>query len=602
MNTLIILLLMVLGAYALIDSDESLVKINNGFIRGVVNENYRAFKGIRYALPPTGTNRWKPPQSLTKWSDVKNASEYGAACYQLDPRNEQSPWPEKQSEDCLFLNIWTPRIATIDTSLPVLIIFHDGRDNLWGSGSSYVYDSSTFVANNKVIVVTFNYRLGPFGFLGNKLLKYTVDSAYTTTGNFGMMDQQFVLNWVQTNIAAFGGDNNKVTLLGTRSGAESACAHTLMKGSRSLFKNVVLQGSMCDIGTTLYQAHTQSRRLAHAIGCRGDDNSVLKCLRETPAEKIIAACDDRDELLRWTPIADNVFFPIAEPTQLISRLGATPIVIGFTPEQGKREIDFITRKWNIQELSWTDLADVAQEIYDRGNFTSMLKYYSSDNYYTPLDAAQKMASDYMYLEWRYNLDLFASRVPIYLYIFDQIPTWTDDDNPDSLLGFDSQIHFFLGVPKRGRKFDEQENALSLKLQSMLKNFISDGTFDAPIYDHVTRSYLSISDGFRTGSNYISLEAETYDSSNEHILPPNLPRPFTGGINDLLNTDFGVVLGIAGGVLAVLIILTSCLYFVYSKYLKDEYYVENTLQEVDEEEEDDEETESESSENYSNYAL
>src|SRR5262249_10645686 len=178
----------------------------------------RIFKGIPYAAPPIGELRWKPPQPAASWTGVKAADAYGAQCPQL-PYAPDSPyfavptWP--QSEDCLFLNIWTG--AAGGDKRPVMVWLHGGGLTR-GTGATATYDG-TRLAQKGVIVVTINYRIGALGFLAHPEL--TAESPRRSSGNYGALDQIAALEWVKRNIGAFGGDPGRVTIFGESAGSTS---------------------------------------------------------------------------------------------------------------------------------------------------------------------------------------------------------------------------------------------------------------------------------------------------------------------------------------------------------------------------------------------
>ena len=205
------------------DSGAPVVKTRTGAVRGTVDGNLRVFLGIPYAAPPVGNLRWQPPEAHASWTDTLDASRAGNSCTQLSFRHGG---PEG-SEDCLYLNIYSP--VSGGTRLPVMVWIHGGTF-IAGTGSSY--DGSKLAAKGKLVVVTINYRLGPFGFLASRSL----DSPGRPSGNYGLLDQQAALRWVKENIAAFGGDPNKVTVAGESAGAISIGLHLVSPAAAGLFE------------------------------------------------------------------------------------------------------------------------------------------------------------------------------------------------------------------------------------------------------------------------------------------------------------------------------------------------------------------------------
>src|SRR5262245_25790546 len=207
-------------------SDGPTAKTRNGALAGSHGHaaDVSVFRGIPYAAPPTGSLRWAPPAPVASWSGVRDATAFGSNC----PQNivtERKPWTYEfmahgaVSEDCLYLNVWTPALSGRE-KLPVYVYLHGGGFNE-GSGSIGVYDGGG-LALKRLVVVTVNYRLGALGFLAHPEL--TRESPHHASGNYGLLDQIAALQWVHDNIAVFGGDPARVTLGGQSSGAQSVIA------------------------------------------------------------------------------------------------------------------------------------------------------------------------------------------------------------------------------------------------------------------------------------------------------------------------------------------------------------------------------------------
>jgi para-nitrobenzyl esterase len=211
------------------------IRTVSGFVEGAEAEGVRTFKGIPFAAPPVGALRWRAPAPPGSWAGVRNADQFSPICMQPGAYPEDAP-PEPMSEDCLYLNIWAPADAP-DAPLPVMVwIYGGGLLNGGGSTPLYAGDS---LARHGVIVVTFNYRLGAFGFLAHPDL--TREAEYRASGNYGLLDQIAALNWVQHNISAFGGDSENVTVFGQSSGAISINALVSSPLARGLFHRAIAQ-------------------------------------------------------------------------------------------------------------------------------------------------------------------------------------------------------------------------------------------------------------------------------------------------------------------------------------------------------------------------
>ena len=230
--------LLVYGSRPMLASIATPVRVEGGLVSGIagVTPDVTVFKGIPYAAPPVGELRWRPPQSAPKWEGVRPADRYSPRCTQNDggwfpPNNGTRPAIEI-SEDCLSLNVFTGARSPTD-ALPVIVFVHGGG---LSSGAGSYYDGEA-LAKKGAVVVTVNYRLGVFGFLAHPDL--SKESDHNSSGNYGLLDQMAALRWVQSNIAAFGGDPKRVTLAGQSAGAWSVNFIMASPLARGLFQRVI---------------------------------------------------------------------------------------------------------------------------------------------------------------------------------------------------------------------------------------------------------------------------------------------------------------------------------------------------------------------------
>jgi para-nitrobenzyl esterase len=280
------------------DNTGQVVKTENGPVSGTVSSTGRQFLGIPYAAPPVGPLRWKPPTAPQNWTANRDATHVSSTCPQ-----PASPFGiASTNEDCLYLNVYTPRVGAAGGALrndPVLVWIHPGAFQ-FGEGSDF--NPRQLVARN-IVVVTINYRLGALGFLAHPAL--TAEGA-GTSGNYGFQDQQAALGWVKRNIAQFGGNPNKVTIAGQSAGGLSVHAHLVAPGSAGLFQQAIVEsGAYTLTPPTLAQAETVGTAYAAAVGCSSGDAA---CLRAVSVTNLIGAQDPNNPAA-YLPRVDGKILP-----------------------------------------------------------------------------------------------------------------------------------------------------------------------------------------------------------------------------------------------------------------------------------------------------
>jgi para-nitrobenzyl esterase len=304
--TISVLLLTVAPSLRGATTGHSVVITEQGPVVGTVTPDLRKFLGIPYAAPPVGDLRWRPPQAHTRWLTPIDATEFGSHCAQIDSVFGVAGI----SEDCLYLNIFTPNHdyahATDGRLRPVMVWIHGGG---FVVGESDDYDPTKLVEQGDVVVVTINYRLGALGFLAHPAL--SADSVDHRSGNYGIMDQQFALAWVQRNIAVFGGDPHNVTIFGESAGGVSVLANLASPAASGLFHRAIVQSGAYSLALPgLSDAEARGAAFAVRVGC-GDQ--TLACLRSTSVETILAnqgwILDVED-----SPIADGRVLPVSLDT------------------------------------------------------------------------------------------------------------------------------------------------------------------------------------------------------------------------------------------------------------------------------------------------
>lgn len=275
-----------LSMIALVASAEPVLDTPAGRMRGEAVGGLHAFKGIPYAHPPVGTARWKPPQALPRWSGVHDATRFGPACIQPQSRagSIYADDPQSMSEDCLSLNVWAPQDAR---GAPVFVWIHGGALTT-GASSQSLYDG-TRLAEQGLVVVSINYRLGILGYLAHPQL--SAESPHGISGNYGLLDQIEALRWVRGNITAFGGDPDNVTIAGESAGALSVMYLMASAQARGLFAKAIAQSaymiSMPELKRARFgepAAEGIGSRIAMAAGAPD-----LNALRSTDAAQLTEA-------------------------------------------------------------------------------------------------------------------------------------------------------------------------------------------------------------------------------------------------------------------------------------------------------------------------
>ena len=289
------------------------VMLKLGIIEGVsfgTGQTGAAFLGVPYAAPPVGDLRWKPPQPLRPWTGIRSAARFGAACPQLPAG--WLPYVD-WNEDCLYLNVWTTHLSA-GPKLPVIVYFHGGSNT---SGYSQLTPLGPALSLLGVVVVSVNYRLGPMGFFAHPAL--TAESAHHSSGNYGLLDQLESLKWVRENISRFGGDPDRITVMGQSAGSVDICLLMASPMSTGLFQQAIMESGDCqsvlnkDIRTPLpYNLITGTgesagERLAEDLGV-GNGPEALRKLRSISTAEILKAWN-KDRQIHFDAIVDGWVLP-----------------------------------------------------------------------------------------------------------------------------------------------------------------------------------------------------------------------------------------------------------------------------------------------------
>lgn len=321
----IVLVGLVIGFLAGVSLAAEIIKLDSGPITGKTADGLSIYLGIPYAALPVGALRWKAPQPVKPWKEVKDCTAFGPSC----PQPKVKP-VGKTSEDCLYINVWTPAKKT-DEKLPVMVFIYGGAFTV-GSAAEPYYNGAN-LAKKGVVLVTFNYRVGPFGFLVHPL---------GLSGNYGLMDQTAALKWVKRNIAAFGGDPDKVTIFGESAGSASVCLQMIMPMSKGLFRSAIAESGGPYGARYITPNADWSLKKALAMGqqfSKALKANTLAELRAKTSDEILQVFDFTvspfSAGMAFAPVIDGQVIP-GDPEKLYAngRQAKVPVITGFNADEG----------------------------------------------------------------------------------------------------------------------------------------------------------------------------------------------------------------------------------------------------------------------------
>ena len=320
----------------------TIVQTTAGPIEGRSTAKGQAFLGIPYAAAPLGDLRWQPPQAVARWTSPRPARSTGSPCVQaigLKAATGGGGGIVTGDEDCLYLNLYAPPAAARPSGgWPVMVFIHGGAFTL-GAGDNY--DPSPLVMAQGMVVVTFNYRLGAFGFLAHPALR--AEHPEGGSGNFALLDQQALLRWVRDNAAAVGADPSRITLAGESAGAWSVCQHLVSPRSAGLFHRAILQSGSCAEPLSLAEsgaADAAGRAYAAQSGCLGEsDADALSCLRQRSTRQVARAPATRRGINgagSWGHVWGDALVPLAPARAFADgRWNAVPTIVGSNLNEGR---------------------------------------------------------------------------------------------------------------------------------------------------------------------------------------------------------------------------------------------------------------------------
>lgn len=456
---------LMLAAVASCFGQTSTVRIRQGVLAGTQDPSgVRSFKGVPFAAPPVGDLRWKEPMPPASWTGVRQATEWGHACMQ-NLRRDTLPWTREfmvqndDSEDCLYLNVWTPK-PNAGANLPVLVFIHGGGFSE-GSGGIDVYDGAN-LAKLGIVVVTINYRLGVFGFLVHPEL--TAESPHHSSGNYGLEDQVAALKWVRANIRAFGGNPQKVTIWGQSAGAVSVGALLASPPAKGWFN-----GAIADSGLGHSRANTTTMQDAEKEGetfAKSRSAASLRELRALPAAELMKA--PIPQSVHFRPVIDG--WMLQEPLQAALEDGTgsdVPLITGYQSEDARtlsrppRTLEEYTRR--ITAAYGPFAADV-------------LKLYPATDDKSATVASEELSHDRNRVnQWLLATDRNrTNKSATYTYFMDQAIPWPQ--HPEFGAFHTGELPYaFANLEKLDRPWTEKDREVSRRMAGYIVNFARTGS-------------------------------------------------------------------------------------------------------------------------------
>ncbi|MDB5021390.1 MAG: carboxylesterase [Pedobacter sp.] len=385
------------------------VKVQNGTLEGTQEASgIHSFKGIPFAKAPVGDLRWKEPQPAENWTGVKKADKFGSSPMQANVFGDMRFRSPGISEDCLFLNVWSPAKSATE-KLPVLVYFYGGGF-IAGDGSESRYDGES-MARKGIVTLTVNYRLGVFGFLAHPEL--TKESAHKSSGNYGLMDQQAALQWVHDNIAAFGGDPNRVFIAGESAGSISVSAQMASPLSKNLIAGAIGESGAMIKPTLAALPLEEGEKNGLVFGERVKASS-LAALRAMPAANLLKEAAAQGAF-RTAATVDGYFLP-KDPAEIFKagEQAHVPLLVGWNsaeiPYQAILGQEAPTPENYINKVK-TQFAENADEV---------LKLYPGNTSEEVIHSATALASDrfIVFSTWKWaDLHSKTGGQPVYRYVF-----------------------------------------------------------------------------------------------------------------------------------------------------------------------------------------
>ena len=404
------------------------VKIDNGIIEGNYNTHsgIQTYFGVPFAKPPVGNLRWKAPQPLDKWTGVRQTKKFGPRPMQTIVFGDMNSRSDGVSEDCLYLNVWTP--AKRNTKdLPVLVYFYGGG-NVAGDASEPRYDGES-MAKKGIVVVTSNYRLNIFGFFSHPEL--SKESPYKASGNYGLLDQVAALKWVQKNIAAFGGDPKKVTIAGESAGSISVSYLMASPLAKNLIAGAIGE-SGAGINPTLAPVSLAEAERTGSEFAKNSGYSTLSQLRALPARDIYEIYNE-SKRFGFPVVIDGYFLPKTVPQIFNAKEQAqVPLLVGWNSAEVTGQAFMFGQPYTEDNYVHRVKAEYPND------FEEVLRLYPHSTEKEIEISATQLSSDRFisYSTWKwFDLQRNNSSQPVYRYLYSKLrPPLADNSRSSGLAG------------------------------------------------------------------------------------------------------------------------------------------------------------------------
>jgi para-nitrobenzyl esterase len=384
-----------------------IVRTSDGRIRGLYKDAAREFLGIPYAAPPAGPLRWRPPHPARPWTGIRNARKPGHNCAQTGSVATGVP-VTSDFENCLFLNVYTPKRVTGRRPLPVMVWIHGGG---FTGGAGSIYDGKIIAPKGNVVVVTINYRLNAFGFLA--LPSLDKQSTDHSSGDYGLMDQQAALRWVRANARAFGGNPHDMTIFGESAGGASVCANMASPTARGLFQHAIAESGCIFLSQPKKQAEADGAKFAATLGCTHPATAAA-CLRAKPVARILKAAGG----FSWGPVTGGRTLPLSPLAAFQrGRYLHVPLLQGTNHDEGRFFVGFEFDIAQGHPMTRKQYPKVVTAQFGAADAKKVLAKYPLTNYKSPDLAYAAVLTDSEFSCPALLTDSLAARSGVYAYEF-----------------------------------------------------------------------------------------------------------------------------------------------------------------------------------------